>query len=66
MPLQSGQLKGTLMARSHARVYMPDSFVAAQHEAAHAFFSANGYLDHATASDLEVREYQHCFPLKFT
>lgn len=33
---------------------MPDSFVEAQHEAAHAFFSANGYLDHATASELQV------------
>ncbi|CAN0329410.1 unnamed protein product, partial [Ectocarpus sp. 8 AP-2014] len=37
-----------------AQAYVPDSFVAAQHEAAHAFFSANGYLDHATASGLQV------------
>lgn len=36
---------------------MPDSFVEAQHEAAHAFFSANGYLDHATASELQVCPY---------
>lgn len=55
MSLQSGQLKGALAARGRTRVYMPDSFVAEQHEAAHAFFTANGYLDHATASELQVR-----------
>ncbi|CAN0082411.1 unnamed protein product [Pylaiella littoralis] len=53
---KSGQLKGSLTAGDHARAYVPDSFVAAQHEAAYAFFSANGYLDNATASELQVRK----------
>lgn len=53
---QSGELKGSLTVGAGARAYtfMPDSFVEAQHGAAHAFFSANGYLDHATASELQV------------
>lgn len=51
---QSGELKGSLTVGAGAPAYMPDSFVQAQHEAAHAFFSANGYLDQATASELQV------------
>eukprot|EP00903_Cladosiphon_okamuranus_P015336 g14166.t1 len=58
---ESGELKGSLtVGAAGARAYMPDSFVKAQHEAAHAFFSANGYLDHATASELQVRKL-HAF-----
>eukprot|EP00752_Nemacystus_decipiens_P004452 g4065.t1 len=57
---ESGELNGSLTSGAGARAYtyMPDSFVEAQHEAAHAFFSANGYLDHATASELQVRKLQ--------
>ncbi len=43
-----------MTAGGQARVYMPESFVAARHEEAYAFFSENGYLDNATASDLQV------------
>ncbi|CAB1105496.1 unnamed protein product [Ectocarpus sp. CCAP 1310/34] len=58
---KSGQLEGSLAGGARgAQVYVPGSFVAAQHEAAHAFFSANGYLDHATASALQVRKL-HAF-----
>ncbi|CAN0039057.1 unnamed protein product, partial [Hapterophycus canaliculatus] len=43
-----------LSGGGRSRAYVPDTYVAAQHEAAHAFFSVNGYLDHATALDLNV------------
>ncbi|CAN0117450.1 unnamed protein product [Ectocarpus sp. 6 AP-2014] len=58
---ESGELEGSLAGGARgAQAYVPDSFVAAQHEAAHAFFSANDYLDHATASGLQVRKL-HAF-----
>ncbi|CAM9760821.1 unnamed protein product, partial [Ectocarpus sp. 12 AP-2014] len=58
---ESGELEGSLAGGARgAQAYVPDSFVAAQHKAAHAFFSANGYLDHATASGLQVRKL-HAF-----
>ncbi|CAM9110328.1 unnamed protein product [Ascophyllum nodosum] len=36
-------------------VYVPDAFIAAQHDAAYTFFSVNGYLDLATATAMQVR-----------
>lgn len=57
---QSGDVKGSLAIGVGARAYVPNCFVEAQHEAAHAFFSANGYLDHATASELQVCPIINC------
>lgn len=51
--VQSGELQGSLTG-VRTRQYVPDSFVDAQHEAAYDFFSANGYLDNATATEMQV------------
>lgn len=51
--LQSGELQGSLTG-VHTRQYVPESFVDAQHEAAYDFFAANGYLDNATATEMQV------------
>lgn len=51
--LQSGELQGSLTG-VRLRQYVPDSYVDAQHEAAYSFFAANGYLDQATATEMQV------------
>ncbi|CAN0487391.1 unnamed protein product, partial [Scytosiphon promiscuus] len=50
---QSGELQGSLTG-VRTRQYVPASFLDAQHEAAYDFFSANGYLDNATATEMQV------------
>lgn len=57
---QSGEVQGLLTA-GRCREYVPDSFVATQHEAAYAFFSANGYLDQETAATMQVDTHSGTF-----
>ena len=54
---QDAHVQGSLTSvrkRECRYVYVPDAFIAAQHDAAYTFFSVNGYLDLATATAMQV------------
>eukprot|EP00904_Undaria_pinnatifida_P000303 jgi/Undpi1/10273/HiC_scaffold_28.g12725.m1 len=56
---KSDELQGSVTGVC-PRQYLPDSFVDAQHQAAYNFFAVNGYLDRATAAQMQVRKL-HAF-----